>query len=60
MGLPFYDEITIERKVQHARMFMEAPEVITHRGGQVYETMIEREKRKEKLLEKRKRKRTPS
>jgi tRNA A37 methylthiotransferase MiaB len=49
MGLPFYDEITIERRVQHARMFMEGPEVITHRGGQVYETMIEREKRKEAL-----------
>jgi len=55
MGLPFYDDSLIEQRVQYAIKFLEeGSQIITHRGGQVIETMIEREKRRAEWLAHRK------
>lgn len=50
MGLDFYAKEVIEERVRYAVTFLEEdPRIITHRGGQVYETLVNREKRKEEL-----------
>ncbi|MBA7480354.1 tRNA-2-methylthio-N(6)-dimethylallyladenosine synthase [subsurface metagenome] len=50
MDVPFYDEEVIESRVRWAIEFLRKnPRIITHRGGQVYETLIEREKLKRRL-----------
>ena len=47
MGLPFFDEGEIERRVNHAVEFLNKKEgIIVHRGGQVFETLLEREELK--------------
>lgn len=54
MELPLLDESEIERRVQYAVGYLERDSrIICHRGGQVKETMISREKRKEALLKQR-------
>lgn len=50
MHLPMIDQYEVDRRVQHAVEYLgQYPNIITHRGGQVCETLIEREKRKVEL-----------
>lgn len=50
MDLPFYEPSFIENRVRYALAFLgKNPRIITHRGGQVYETLHEREKRRMEL-----------
>ena len=51
MALPFFDQNTIEQRAAYAIDFLEQDtQIIAHRGGQVYQTLIEREKRKGQQL----------
>ncbi|OHB49681.1 MAG: hypothetical protein A2Y10_05860 [Planctomycetes bacterium GWF2_41_51] len=51
MDTKFHTKEVIEERVQYAIKFLEEdPQIITHRGGQVYDTLITREKRKEELV----------
>jgi MiaB/RimO family radical SAM methylthiotransferase len=43
MGLPFYEKGVIEERVERAREVLRGGNLVTHRGGQVFNTMQERE-----------------
>jgi len=50
MGLPFFQQDIIEDRVNKALEYLKTcQEILVHRGGQIYETMLNIEKPKEKL-----------
>jgi tRNA A37 methylthiotransferase MiaB len=54
MGLPFYEQQEIERRVDRAVDYLKRNgEILVHRGGQVYRTLVEIEKPKDALRRKR-------
>ena len=54
MGLPFYTQDGIERRMQKAAGYLKSfPHILVHRGGQVYETLVDIEKPKEHMRMKR-------
>ncbi|MFH1055298.1 MAG: radical SAM protein [Candidatus Altiarchaeota archaeon] len=44
MKLPFFDQSLIEERVERARKYLEESGVVAHRGGQVFKTMVKRER----------------
>jgi len=50
MGLPFFNQEKIDDRLRRALEYLKSfPDILVHRGGQVYETMLKIEKPKEKL-----------
>ncbi len=50
MGLPFYSQEVIDERVKRALEFLKQyPTLLVHRGGQVYQTLVDIEKPKEEL-----------
>jgi len=50
MGLPFFSQDEIDDRLNKTLEYLkEFPEILVHRGGQVYETMLNIEKPKDKL-----------
>lgn len=55
MGLPFYPQEEIDRRAQNAVRYLKSfRKILIHRGGQVYQTLVEIEKPKEKMRRERK------
>ncbi len=50
MGLAFYSQEVIDERVEKAlEFFRDYPEILVHRGGQVYQTLVDIEEPKEEL-----------
>ena len=50
MGLPFYGDEEINRRVQYAVDYLSSkPDILVHRGGQLYHTLTAIERPKEEL-----------
>lgn len=55
MGLPFYSQDEIDQRVEQAVAFLKTvPNMLIHRGGQIYQTLVDIEHPKEALRVKRK------
>jgi len=54
MDMPFYSQDVINKRVEKAlRFFNQYPNILVHRGGQIYKTLIDIEKPKDALRKKR-------
>ena len=55
MGLPFYSQAEIEDRVQNALAYLKSfSNILVHRGGQVYQTLVDIEEPKDVMRRKRK------